>query len=74
MASTLAQLTSEAEIPAGQPLSEYGLGDDARVIRFESSDASHGLRIGNGTPVGSNSYVAALDSDEVYTVPTWRAQ
>jgi hypothetical protein len=47
--------------PNGPPhdrLEEYGLGSDARLIRFVVAGKSYGLRVGRSTPVGGHLYVA----------------
>ena len=42
---------------------EYGLGVDARTIRFMAEGESHGLRIGRSTPVGGHLYVGRLATE-----------
>ncbi len=72
MASTLAELASSAVIEEPQPPAVYGLDDERRVIRFRVNGEQHALRLGNKTPVGSDSYVATEASERVYTVPSFR--
>jgi hypothetical protein len=72
MASSLAQLASEQVVEEPQPPDVYGLGEAARVVRFETPAGEHVLRIGNATPVGANTYVATERDAPVYAVPTYR--
>ena len=72
MATALANLTSEGSIDDPQDFAVYGLDDDERVVRFTAGGTEYGLRLGAKTPVGSNSYVATLDSDRVEMVPSYR--
>lgn len=72
MAGALADLTHEQAIESGQPLSVYGLAEDARRVEFATSGGRYALRIGNKAPLGSNTYVARGVDDAVFTVPTWR--
>ena len=46
LASALATLESEAVIEEPQALAVYGLGDDARVVRFGANGEDHVLRLG----------------------------
>ncbi len=73
MAAALSQITSEAVLEDPQPPEEYGLGEDASVIRFQAGETTHELRLGNATPVGSNTYAATGSAEAVYTVPSFRA-
>ena len=74
IATALATMASEAVFEEPQPLSVYGLGDDARVVRFGTADQEHELRVGKKTPVGANSYaaIAAADDAPVFTVATFK--
>ncbi len=74
IASALATMASEAVFEEPQPLSVYGLGEDARVVRFGAADEAHELRVGKKTPVGANSYAAtaAADDSPVFTVATFK--
>jgi hypothetical protein len=72
MASALAQVTSETAIEDPQVASVYGLDADEREVRFSASGEERALRVGDKTPVGSNSYVSVVGEDGVYTVPTYR--
>jgi hypothetical protein len=72
MASALAQLTSETVIEDPQEASVYGLDADEREVRFSASGEERALRIGDKTPVGSNSYVSVVGAGGVYSVPTYR--
>lgn len=74
MAGALATLASEAVIEDPQPPAVYGLGEDARVVRFGVGGAERELRIGKKTPLGANSYAATGGSDDaaVYTVATFK--
>src|SRR5690606_6555700 len=74
IAGALATMTSVAVIEEPQERSVYGLGDDARTVRFAANGMERELRIGRKAPVGGNTYVAsrAGDDAEVYTVPTFK--
>jgi hypothetical protein len=73
MASSLAELASEAVIEEPQPAAVYGLDAEDRIVRFRAGDAEHELRIGKTTPVGGQTYAATgADAKPVYTVPTYR--
>jgi len=74
IASALATMASEAVFEEPQPLSVYGLGEDARVVRFGAADQEHELRVGKKTPVGANRYAAtaAADGSPVFTVATFK--
>jgi Domain of unknown function (DUF4340) len=74
MAAALAQVTSEAAYDDPQPLAEYGLGDDARRVRFSAKGTEHAIRFGHKTPVGGDAYAAVEGNKTVYTVASWRAQ
>jgi len=67
-------MASEAVFEEPQPLPVYGLGEDARVVRFGTADAAHELRVGKKTPVGANSYAATetTDGSPVFTVATFK--
>lgn len=72
MASSLAQLASEQVVAEPQAPEVYGLGEKARIVRFETSEGEHVLRIGDATPVGSNTYAGTERDAAVYVVPTYR--
>jgi hypothetical protein len=72
MTSTLASLTSESELENPPPPDEYGLGADARIVRFAAKDQEHTLRLGKDTPLGGGAYASA-GGDAVYTVPKFKA-
>jgi hypothetical protein len=72
MAAALAQITGETAIEDPQEAPVYGLDADEREVRFSASGEEHALRVGDKTPVGSNSYVSVVGGDGVYTVPTYR--
>jgi len=71
IASGLADLVSEAVYDTPEALAEYGL-DAEPVVRFHVGKQEHALRIGNKTPVGSNTYVTDSKAKRVFAVPTWR--
>lgn len=53
--------------PNGSPgsgLDEYGLGSQARIIRFVVAGKAYGLRVGRSTPVGGHLYVARWAEEE----------
>jgi hypothetical protein len=72
IASTLASLRSEAVIDEPGPPAEYGLAGEPRV-RFRAGEREHVLRIGDRSPVGSNTYVATAADAPVYVVASFRA-
>jgi uncharacterized protein DUF4340 len=73
MAEALATVTSEATYESPQPDAEYGLADEAKVVRFGGADGvEHVLRIGKNTPVGANVYVRADGGAPVHTVANYR--
>ena len=72
MASALAEISSETVYEDPQDLAVYGLDGEEQELRFVVAGVEHGLRVGDKTPVGSNSYATIVGRDEVYTVPSWR--
>ncbi|MHA7836949.1 MAG: DUF4340 domain-containing protein, partial [bacterium] len=59
IAGALVNLPREGQVEDPDELEQYGLGDGARVVRFEIEDGStRGIRIGRTTPVGGHRYVA----------------
>jgi hypothetical protein len=73
MASSLAELASEAVIEEPQPAAVYGLDAEERIVRFRAGESEHELRIGKTTPVGGQTYAATgAEAKPVYTVPTYR--
>lgn len=72
VASALTDLASEGRVSDPQAPEIYGLGEEARLVRFRVEGADQELRIGSKTPVGANSYVAVEGQDAVFMVPTWR--
>ncbi len=71
IASALAGLTSEAVFEEPEALSEYGL-DGEPALRFGVAGAEQTLRVGDKTPVGANTYLAAADDPRVFVVATYR--
>jgi hypothetical protein len=72
MASTLAEISSEAVYEDPQEATVYGLDDASREVRFGAGDREFALRTGDATPLGSNSYASVVGEKPVYTVPTFR--
>ena len=72
MASALVDLPREGTVGSDKPVEGFGLGDAARVIRFEAGERRLGLRLGKTTPVGGHRYVARLADDEVAYVESYR--
>jgi len=72
IAKTLVSLASEGVIEEPQEDSVYGLEDATRVLRFRAGGREYGLRVGIKTPIGPNSYVASISSDQVFIVSTWK--
>ena len=76
IASTLANLKSEAAIESAGAPEIYGLGDSSKRIRFSVGEQDYTLEIGADTPVGGNVYVrnpaANREPKHVYTVASFR--
>ncbi len=72
IAHALANLPRAGSVADPGGLDQYGLGEDARVVRFEAGGEHRGLRIGGSTPVGGHTYVARLGDDDVGYVDTYR--
>lgn len=73
IAAGLADLSSEQVVEAPQAAEIYGLGEDARSVRFGAAGKEYELRIGRKTPIGTSTYVAsAADPKRIVTVPTYR--
>jgi hypothetical protein len=72
IASALADLPREGSVAGDRALDGFGLGEDARVVRFEVGGETRGLRIGRTTPVGGHRYVARLADDAVAYVESFR--
>jgi len=73
IAGALVNLPREGQVEDPDELEQYGLGDGARVVRFEIEDGSNrGIRIGRTTPVGGHRYVARLADDDVAYVASYR--
>ena len=73
MASSLAELASEAVIEEPQPAAVYGLDAEDRSVRFRAGEGEYELRVGKTTPVGGQTYAATgAAAKPVYTVPTYR--
>jgi len=72
IAEALANLVREGEVPEAGALDQYGLGEGARIVRFEVGGEARGIRIGGDTPVGGHRYVARLADDEVAYVARYR--
>jgi hypothetical protein len=71
IADALAAVASETVYEDPQEPAVYGL-DASSEIRFGVGAASFGLRTGDATPMGSNSYASVVGEEAVYTVPTSR--
>jgi hypothetical protein len=71
MASALADLESQSVYRDPQARDVYGLGDGALEIRFEAGGEPQTVRIGDKTPMGSNTYVSVSGDDAVYTVSSF---
>ncbi len=72
MASALVDLPREGTVAGAPALEGFGLGDDARVVLFETGGRRLGLRLGGTTPVGGHRYVARLAGDEIAYVASYR--
>jgi hypothetical protein len=64
MAQALANLPREGRVANSGETDEYGLGSEARRIRFVADGKPGELLIGRSTPVGGHVYVAALSDGE----------
>jgi hypothetical protein len=74
IASALAGLTSESQVEDPQPHEVYGLDAADRNVHFRAGGVERVLRLGDNTPLRSNSYAAVDDSTAVYTVRTTKVQ
>jgi hypothetical protein len=72
IASSLAQLASESTYAEPQPAEVYGLGDGAQEFAFGAGGQEHRVRVGAKTPMGGNSYVSVVGSNEVHALRTYR--
>ena len=76
IAFALVHLPREGSVADADSPDQFGLGDAARVVRFElrgtGVGAKKGLRIGRTTPVGGHVYVARLGDDAVAYVEGYR--
>lgn len=73
IASTLANLTSEAAIDSPSKPEIYGLGTAARSVSFRTADQEFVLGIGAEAPVGGDVYISRGASEsEVLTVTAFR--
>ncbi len=72
IAGALANLSRAGRVETPTGLAEYGLADDAQIVRFEVNGEPKGLRIGRSTPLGGNLYVAPLGSEIVSYVATFK--
>ena len=72
----LTHLPREGDVKSPRALEEYGLGDSARVIRFEVQRTGgveeNTLRIGRSTPVGGHLYVSREGDEGVAFVESYR--
>lgn len=67
IASSAAELDSEAVYDHPEALKEYGL-DEPPTLRFWAGKQVHELRIGDKSPVGGNTYVTDGAAKKVYAV------
>lgn len=72
MASALAHLTRQGTVADPGDPSQYGMGSDAKIVRFEVGGKEEGLRIGRATPVGGRVYVTRLGDDQIDYVDAFR--
>jgi len=68
LAGALAGLVVEEEIPSPEDLAVYGLGVEAKSIRFRAKGVEHVLRVGKDTPVGGEVYVSSDGASQVSLV------
>lgn len=72
VASAITQLRSKSVIEEPQPPDVYGFGAEGAEVHFRVGNLEKILRIGTGTPVGSDSYVSVEGDDRVYTVASYQ--
>ena len=72
MAHALTSLPREGVVTNPGAAAEYGLGSEARRIRFVANGSPGELLIGRSTPVGGHVYVATLDDDDIEYVEHYR--
>lgn len=72
IADALTSLSFAGTVDAPDGLDQYGLGGEARSVRFQVAGELKGLRIGSSTPIGGHVYVARLGDDEVVFVERYR--
>jgi hypothetical protein len=53
---------------AGRELADYGLGDNATVLRLRTEERALEVRVGTPTEVGSRLYLLAPDGREIFVV------
>ncbi len=66
--TALVALESESIYESPEEPASYGLGGDAQELRFRAGDRDYLARIGDETPMGSETYVGIGSSDSIYTV------
>jgi hypothetical protein len=71
MASALADLTSQSVYAEPQAPDVYGLGEGALELRFEVDGEAQRVRIGDKTPMGSNTYASIGSGDDVYAIASF---
>jgi hypothetical protein len=72
VSSAITQLMSESVVEEPRLLDVYGLGESDLEVRFAVGDLERALRIGDRTPVGSNSYASIEGDDRVYIVASYQ--
>lgn len=72
IASAITQLKSESVIEDPRPPDVYGFGEEGAEVRFTVGPLEKILRIGSGTPVGSNSYAMVEGDPRVHTVASYQ--
>ncbi len=71
LAAAVADLATESTFDDPEPRESYGLTGEPRV-RAEAGERHVALWLGDATPTGTNTYVAAEGDERVFTVATYR--
>ncbi len=68
MAENCAEMRAEQTIKEVTDMSQYGLGEDARTISFETAEESHIFLVGDNNSMSDVYYVRELNGTTVYAV------
>ncbi len=70
MAGIVAPLTAEQSIEDVRDMTQYGLAEDVRTIRFETEAASYIFEVGSYNAVSDVYYVRKPSDTTVYVIPS----